>query len=331
MYWVTGATGLVGKYMLKVLLTRGDRVLAFYHLSPPSATEEWLRAQGLDETAMQGLSWSSAADWDFEMPSMPITALVHCAAMVSYHQKDHAQMMEVNVRQTERWVNWCLEHQVAMGFVSSIAALGKATEGKKIDEQCFWQPSKDHTEYARTKFLAEMEVWRGHEEGGQFVMVNPGVIIGECPPEQSTGALFQTVARNWGAYPQGGTGWVSAMDVARALIALLDKKKWGERFVLVAENQTMQWAFVRIATSMGLKKPSWKVNGFVLKMLWLIDGGKEKLMGIKAKVTEEAIRNTAQVKEFSSEKIKLELDFQFENMEEVFSRTGTYMRRHLHL
>ena len=124
---------------------------------------------------------------------------------------------------------------------------------------------------------------------------------------------------------------MSAMDVARALIALLDKKKWGERFVLVAENQTMQWAFVRIATSMGLKKPSWKVNGFVLKMLWLIDGGKEKLMGIKAKVTEEAIRNTAQVKEFSSEKIKLELDFQFENMEEVFSRTGTYMRRHLHL
>jgi hypothetical protein len=93
----------------------------------------------------------------------------------------------------------------------------------------------------------------------------------------------------------------------------------------------MQWAFGQIAKSMGLKTPFWKVNGVVLKLLWMLDGFKEKFMGIKAKITEEAIRNTGQVKEFSSEKINRELGFQFENMEEVFSKTGTYMLRHLHL
>jgi nucleoside-diphosphate-sugar epimerase len=331
MYWVTGATGLVGKYMVKALLVRGNPVLGFYHSTSQTETEIWLKAQGISDEQMKSLEWMSADDWDFQDPEQELSALIHCAAMVSYHQKDHTEMMEVNVRQTERWVNWCLDHHIPMGFVSSIAALGKAAEGKKIDEECFWQPSKDHTEYARTKFLGEMEVWRGHEEGGRFVIVNPGVIIGECLPKQSTGALFETVARNWRGYPQGGTGWVSAQDVANAMLALLDNNKWGQRYVLVAENQTMQWAFGQIAKSMGLKTPFWKVNGVVLKLLWMLDGFKEKFMGIKAKITEEAIRNTAQVKEFSSEKIKSELGFQFENMEEVFSKTGTYMRRHLHL
>jgi nucleoside-diphosphate-sugar epimerase len=331
MYWVTGATGLVGKYMVKALLVRGNRVLAFYHTTPFAETEIWLKEQGISDEQMKALTWMSAADWDFQDPEQELSALIHCAAMVSYHRKDHAAMMEVNVHQTERWVNWCLDHQVPMGYVSSIAALGKAAEGKKIDEECFWQPSKDHTEYARTKFLGEMEVWRGHEEGGQFVIVNPGVIIGDCSPKQSTGALFETVARNWRGYPQGGTGWVSAQDVANAMLALLENSKWGQRYVLVAENQTMQWAFGQIAKSMGLKTPFWKVNGVVLKLLWMLDGFKEKFMGIKAKITEEAIRNTGQVKEFSSEKINRELGFQFENMEEVFSKTGTYMLRHLHL
>lgn len=331
MYWVTGATGLVGKYMVKALLSRGENVVAFYHRAPIENTQQWLLDQGLSVEVLSHLHWRSAADWHFEAPDHGVKALIHCAAMVSYHKADHEQMMEVNVKHTERWVNWCLEYQIPMGYVSSIAALGKAAEGKPIDEQCFWQPSKDHTEYARTKFLSEMEVWRGHEEGGQFVMVNPGVIIGECMPGQSTAALFQTVARKWGGYPQGGTGWVSAGDVARALIQLMDQKCWGQRYVLVAENQTMQWAFEQIADALHIKKPFWKVNAAVLKMLWLLDGFKEKFLGVKAQITEEAIRNTAVINQYSSQKVMDQLDFKFEDMQEVFGKTGTYMRRHLHL
>lgn len=331
MYWVTGATGLVGKYMVKALLSRGENVVAFYHRTPIENTQQWLQEQGLGLEELSRLHWRNATEWAFEAPDQGVKALFHCAAMVSYHKADHEQMMEVNVKQTERWVNWCLEYQIPMGHVSSIAALGKAAEGRLIDEQCFWQPSKDHTEYARTKFLSEMEVWRGHEEGGQFLMVNPGVIIGECMPGQSTAALFQTVARKWGGYPQGGTGWVSAGDVARALIQLMDQKCWGQRYVLVAENQTMQWAFEQIADSLHIKKPFWKVNAAVLKMLWLLDGFKEKFLGVKAQITEEAIRNTAVINQYSSQKVMDQLDFKFENMQEVFGKTGTYMRRHLHL
>lgn len=310
---------------------RGDRVLGFYHRNPTANTENWLKLQGLTAEQLANLEWISTSEWDFESPVSGDVKLIHCAAMVSYHSKHHSAMMEVNVHQTERWVNWCLEHEVPMGFVSSIAALGKAAEGKQIDELCFWQPSKDHTEYARTKFLSEMEVWRGHEEGGKFVMVNPGVIIGECHPNQSTGVLFATVARNWRGYPQGGTGWVSAQDVAAAMLKVLDNQKWGERYVLVAENQSMQWAFGEIAKSLGLKQPFWKVNGPTLKLLWFIDFLKEKLGGVEAKITAEAIRNTAIFKAYNSNKIREELGFEFENMEEVFRKTGTYMRGHLHL
>lgn len=331
MYWVTGATGLIGKHVLAYLLQRNESVVAFFHRHSPEDTLQWLKSQDISDIQLTQLSWRDCHSWSWEeAPSEP-TVLMHCAAVVSYHSADHGAMNRVNVEETGQWVNWCLEYQVDMCHVSSIAAIGKAPEGKKADENCYWQPSKEHTEYARTKFLGEMEVWRGHEEGGNVVLVNPGVVIGDCLPHQSTGVLFDTVARKWGGYPDGGTGWVSAADVAKAMVQLVQKKCWGQRYILVAENQSMQWAFEQIADSLQIKKPTWKVKPIHLKALWTLDFLKEKLGIKKASITSEAIRNTAQFKFFSSEKIEKELNFKFESMAEVIHQTGSKMRTHLPL
>jgi dihydroflavonol-4-reductase len=331
MYWVTGATGLIGKHVLAYLLHRNENVVAFFHLQSPDRTLLWLKSQGISDAQLQLLSWKDSKIWEWEEAPAAGAVLMHCAAVVSYHADDHEAMNAVNVEETGQWVNWCLEHQIDLCHVSSIAAIGKAPEGKPADENCYWQPSKEHTEYARTKFLGEMEVWRGHEEGAQVVIVNPGVVIGECDPHQSTGVLFATVARKWGGYPDGGTGWVSAADVAKAMVQLVEKKCWGQRYILVAENQSMQWAFEQIADALQIKRPSWKVKNVHLKALWLLDFLKEKLGIKKASITAEAIRNTAQFKFFSSEKIEKELNFKFESMSEVIHKTGSTMRTHLPL
>jgi dihydroflavonol-4-reductase len=41
-----------------------------------------------------------------------------------------------------------------------------------------WSEETSNSEYGKTKFLAEMEVWRGIGEGLNAVIVNPVIILG---------------------------------------------------------------------------------------------------------------------------------------------------------
>lgn len=321
MQLITGATGLVGSHVLMFLLQKGEQVMALYNNRLPEQTEKWLKSKGVQWVEEQ-LIWKRSDEfWNAEYQE-DFQVIYHCAAIVSYHQKDHVRMMEVNVHQTEQWVNWALDHQVAFCHVSSIAALGKANESGFIDEQCFWQPSKDHTEYSRTKFLSEMEVWRGVEEGLKAVIVNPGIIIGDGDIHQSSGQLFGTVARGYNYFPKGGTGWIGVEDVAKIMIELVHQKCWGERFILVAENRTMQWAFGQMAQAIKLPIPQRPLPNYLLRLIYWKDSLQEFFSGKKAQVTEETIRNTAQVKQFSNEKVKSTLRYQFDSVEDVIQHTA---------
>jgi nucleoside-diphosphate-sugar epimerase len=41
-----------------------------------------------------------------------------------------------------------------------------------------WSEETSNSEYGKTKYLAEMEVWRGIGEGLEAVIVNPVIILG---------------------------------------------------------------------------------------------------------------------------------------------------------
>lgn len=321
MQLITGATGLVGSHVLKYLLQKGEAVTALYHHRKPEETEKWLRSKGVSWETNQ-LYWiTTESFWNLSHFD-DFKTIYHCAAVVSYHVKDHAMMMEVNVHQTAEWVDWALEFGVAFCHVSSIAALGKSEENASIDEQCFWQPSKSHTEYSRTKFLGEMEVWRGIEEGLKAVIVNPGVIIGEVDLHQSSGQLFNTVARGYNYFPLGGTGWIGVNDAAKIMLGLMEKQCWGERYILVAENQTMEWAFASMAKAMNKRIPQKPLSQWMLKLIYWMDAIRELLSGKKAMVTAETIRNTAQIKRFNNEKIVKQLQWKFESVEDVIQQTA---------
>lgn len=321
MQLITGATGLVGSHVLFHLLKKGAQVTALYHQRSPKETESWLRSKGVIWSDNQ-LHWMTTSSFWEQSDFSHYKAVYHCAAVVSYHEKDHSRMMEVNVHQTAEWVDWAMEWNVDFCHVSSIAALGKSEEQAPIDEHCFWQPSKEHTEYSRTKFLGEMEVWRGIEEGLKAVIVNPGIIIGDGQLDQSSGQLFDTVARGYNYYPLGGTGWIGAHDVAQIMIALVGQGCWGERFVLVAENQSMQWAFSKMAKALNLRIPQKPLTQGMLNFIYFLDAMKELILGKRAKVTAETIRNTAVVKRFSNDKIVKQLQWKFASMEDVIQQTA---------
>jgi len=325
MFWITGATGLVGSHLLLELVKQGHEVLAFYHRQEPASLKSFFQFKNALPFWDQ-IHWRKIEKMDWEGSPVDCEGLFHCAAMVSYHHKDHASMNEVNVEGTAQWVDWALEFSIPICHVSSIAALGKAASDGWVDEQCFWQPSKDHTEYSRTKFLSEMEIWRGVEEGLSAVIVNPGIVIGACSPHQSSGQLIKTIARGWNAYPAGGTGFVAAQDVAVAMCQLMQQKKWGERFVMVGENWMMKDFFQKTASILGTRIPQKAVSESLLWWLQKLDAVREFFTGKKAVITRETIQNTSKITVYRSVKLENELSFVFTPITSAISEAVEFMR-----
>jgi hypothetical protein len=80
-------------------------------------------------------------------------------------------MMRTNVGGTANIVNVCLEKNIPLCHVSSIAALGRSNSDAPINENDIWQTAARRSAYSFSKYKSEMEVWRGIAEGLQAVIV----------------------------------------------------------------------------------------------------------------------------------------------------------------
>jgi Nucleoside-diphosphate-sugar epimerases len=259
---VTGAAGLVGNELVKQLLNEGYHVTAIYHSMPVSIVHPNLiiyQCNILDvsflEEIMQG-----------------ITHVYHCAAIVSFEPKDKQRLFKINVEGTENIVNACIAANVQkLVHVSSVAALGRIRKGEKITEEMNWTEETSNSLYAKTKYLGELEVWRGIGEGLQSVIVNPSIILGGDNWENGSSALFKSSYNEFKWFTEGISGFVDVRDVARAMIMLMNSKISGQRFILSAENLSYKEIFTLMANSFEKKPPQKKVTPLMAEIIWRLE------------------------------------------------------------
>src|SRR6185436_10647609 len=110
---------------------------------------DWVEGDVLDVVALQDAMQG-------------IDHVIHSAAIVSFVKKDRRDMYQVNVDGTANVVNMALEAGVKkLVHISSVAALGRTAGGGQVNEEKKWEESKINTHYAKSKFKAELEIWRG--------------------------------------------------------------------------------------------------------------------------------------------------------------------------
>lgn len=267
---ITGATGFLGSHLCCLLLRQGYRVVAlrrnsnseglfkrvheFYQL-PSSFQPTWITGDilNIDDiiTALDGVS-----------------AVFHCAALVSFAKKDKQRLMEQNIIGTRNMVNACLITGVnQFVYVSSVAALGRASgDDDPITENTIWVESKYNSAYATSKYLAEQEVWRAQEEGVQITMVNPGIVLGYGDGTSGSNEIYHMIKKGQPVYPVGSNGFVGVEDVAKMMLLLFENNHWGSRFLCVAETIEYKKLFFQLSEAMGQKNPRIALKGSVL---WL--------------------------------------------------------------
>ena len=322
MILVTGGAGLLGKELITQLLDQGMRVRAIYNRSPlPDFHNDTLEQMQCDILDVTGL----------EEAMKGIEKLYHCAAIVNFNPGKRAEMFKINIEGTANVVNAALDAGVKkMVHVSSVAALGRIREKEPINETMNWSEETSNSRYGQSKYLAELEVWRGIGEGLDAVMVNPVLILGPGDWNSSSSRVFKSVYEEFPWYSDGTTGFVDVRDVAKAMIQLMESDISAERFIISAEDRSFGDVFNLIAKAFGKRPPHKKVTPLLAKIVWRLEAIKSRFTGKEPLVTKETARTALTKAHFDNSKLKKFLPgFSYHSIEDTITDTCAVFQQKL--
>ena len=325
MILVTGGTGLVGAHLLLHLIESqsigSEKVRAIYRSNTSIKKTKSLFAIYKKELLFEQIDWIQADIT--EVPSLEIAfqnidTVYHCAALISFDPKEEERLRKTNIEGTANIVNFCIAYEIQkLCFISSIATLGDLQPHEKfITEETEWNPENPHSDYAISKYGAEMEIWRGQQEGLDVIIINPGIILGPSFREQGSGLLFTKVKKGLQYYTLGSTGFVAVIDVVRIAHQLMQSEIKNERFTLIAENSVFRDVMNAMAEGLGVKKPEIHVNPFFMEVLWRLDWFVSNVFQQKRKLTQTVAKASYTNTLYSNQKIKEALNIGFTNVPE---------------
>lgn len=318
----------MGAHLLYKLASEGKAVRAIYRNEHTLDNTRNVFSSYTDDykTIFKKIEWVESDILD--IPALTeafngITEVYHCAAFVSFEPDKYHLLRKTNIEGTANIVNISLAKNIQkLCYASSVATLGNTLNNEPITENTFWNPENDNSVYAITKYGAEMEVWRGTQEGLNAVMVNPGVIIGSGIWRYGTGSLFKRAKKGLNFYTAGSVGLVAVEDVVSAMVKLMDSSISNERYVLVAEDWSYKKFLQTLAKSVNAKPPKKLASKTLLKIAWRLDWLKHKITGKRRQLTKQLAKSLSTKNNYSSEKIKTALDFEFQDMENTINSVG---------
>ena len=330
---ITGATGLVGSHIARQYLNVGYVVLALHRPQ---------NGYGLLADVVNQISWYEGDILDIPSLDAAVQAgqqvglldVIHAAAMVSFSPGEGEQMHRVNVEGTANVVNVCLNAGVRkLGYVSSVAALGRpvakgqASAGQPlvVDEGQKWEESPYNSAYAKSKYQAELEVWRGVAEGLDAVMVCPSLVFGVGDWSRSSLQLVKYVQDERPFYPAGIANYVDVLDVAEALHWLMqqDTKAWSastRRYVLNSGTIPYHTLLMSMANALGKRPPGIRIAPFLTRLLWPFEAIRAWLLGRVPLITRETARSASSYYQYDGRKIEQVADFQYRPLSETLNR-----------
>ena len=334
MILVTGGTGLVGAHLLFKLLNDNQSVRAIYRTEKKFETVKRIFSYYTEnpDVLFDKIDWVEADLND--IPSLTeafsgIDYVYHCAAFVSFEPNKFDLLQKTNIEGTANIVNFCLAEKVKkLCYVSSIAAIGTPTIASNlITEDTEWNPEFDNSVYAITKYGAELEVWRGTQEGLDAVIVNPGIIIGPGIWNYGSGSLITMVNKGMSYYTTGSTGYIDVNDVVNCMVQLLNSPIKNERYILTSEILTFKDFTYKTAVHLGVTPPKKEASATLLAIGWRLDWLKHKLTGKRRVLSKQTAQSALSISQFSNTKIIDALGYTFKTIDQSLKDTTTYFKK----
>lgn len=316
---VTGATGLVGNNVVRLLAAAGVQVRVLMRRPQANRPVADLPVEICSGDVTNADSVRAAMDG--------MSAVVHAAGCILLGWQNAALHEAVNHLGTQHVATAARQAGVKLVHISSINALGHGLRDRVADEDWTAGPNVA-CPYVTSKQAAERAVQAEIAAGLDACTVLPALMFGPWDWKPSSGRMLLEVARRFTPLaPAGGVSVCDVRDVAHAILRALVAAPPGRTFVLAGHNVTYLELWRRIADIAG-GSPPWCRSGPLLRIaagrvgdLW------GHLSGHEPDVNSAAIQLSDKYHYFSSARAERELDYRIRPLEQTLRDAWAWLQQ----
>ena len=238
-YFVTGATGFLGKAVIRRLLTKTADIYVLVMKDDPLEAD---LPAGIH--VRQGDVCDPASLELFLDGAAPDSCVIHCAGIVSVASHPGSRIYDVNVGGTGNIVRACISHRVGkLIYVSSVHALTEKPKGEEMSAEAnVFDPQKVIGDYAKSKAMATRIVLAAAKASLNANVVLPSGIIGpgDAAGGSITEMLLSFLAGKLPVAVRGGYDFVDVRDVAEGIVACAERGERGKSYILSGHYATIR-------------------------------------------------------------------------------------------
>lgn len=318
---VTGATGFLGGWLVRRLLAEGHDIRIIRRVPADDDLAE-LPLESVPGDVTDRASLIAAC--------RGIDTVFHLAGVIGYSRRLRERMEAVNVGGTANVLAACRELGIRrMVYASSVAAIGVSLDGVPLTENAPYNLAHLDLGYFETKHRAEELVVEAVRSGEiDAVMVNPTTIYGPGDVRKGSRRTQCNVARGkLRFYPPGGVGVVAVEDVIDAFMAVWQRGRPGERYIVNGENLLFGDLFGLIAGEAGARPPSIRLSRFATLAIGRA-GDLLETLGLPHPLTSETAKAAVLRHWFDASKARSELGLTFKPAAQPIAASVRWMRQH---
>ncbi|WP_432735911.1 hopanoid-associated sugar epimerase [Maridesulfovibrio sp. FT414] len=304
--FITGATGLIGSRLVRILVSRGYAVRAL--------VRDTERAKRLISDPVEFVTGDLNDPESLKTALNGCRYLFHLAADYRLWVPDPEAMTGTNVEGTRMLMRQALSAGVErIVYTSSVCVLSCNADGTPVGEDVSSDVGDMISPYKKSKFLAEkvvMEMVR--DEGLPAVIVNPSTPVGPGDSRPTpTGTMILNTARNGGMfYADTGLNVAHVDDIALGHLLALEKGVVGRRYILGGDNLSLRELFAMTARLTHKPGPRFKVPQAVMFAAGLAGELLARVGLIKNPVaTLDSVRMASKKMYYSSDRAEKELGY----------------------
>lgn len=327
--FVTGATGLLGNNLVHLLLEQGVKVRGLAR-SRRKAEQQFGPLGGLEiiEGDMEDVA-------GFAKALAGCDTLFHTAAYFreSYGGGKHWEALKrINVDGTSALLDAAYEAGIRRFVHTSSIAVVNGPRGSVIDET-MKRRVDDADDYYRSKILSDevVKTYLAQHPDVFGVFVMPGWMHGpgDMGPTAAGQFTLDFLKKALPGVPPSTVSFVDARDVARILLAALEKGRRGEHYMAAGRHMHMREVMQAYEGVTGIRAPRRNIPAALLWIIAYLQEFNARLTGRPALLsvaTVRTMRDEYERSRFSSDKTSRELGISFRPVTETIRDEVAWIR-----
>jgi nucleoside-diphosphate-sugar epimerase len=268
-YFLTGATGFLGRRLAGQLLDAGHQLAALAR--DPDA------ARDLTAAGAEVYSGDVTERDSLRAPMAGADGLFHVAGWYKVGRRHGNAGQRVNVDGTRNVLEVMRELGVPKGVYTSSLAVNSDTRGRLVDET-YRYDGPHLSEYDRSKAAAHRLAEDMIRQGLPLVVVMPGLIYGPGDSSRLRTAIHRYLQRRLPALPRGQTlCWAHVDDIARAHVLAMEKGRPGETYIIAGPPHTTVEFYQMAEAITGVPAPRLRLPPGAIRALSVLTGLAERL------------------------------------------------------